>query len=175
MTDFNNCSIDLETLGTRPGDTILSIGAVMFDREGIRDKFYRTISMENSKALGFKAQKSTIEWWGTQDVNIRNEAFSGSLKVEDVLNDFATWLPQETRLWGNGANFDNALLSAAYNLIKKEQPWKFYHDRCYRTIASLFLTEVVDRVGPHHHALHDAESQALRLIHIANKHNIVLK
>lgn len=167
--------LDLETLGTRPGDTILSIGAVQFDEEGLGATFYRTISIQSSKDLGFKAQKSTIEWWDKQDPDVKAEAFGGVVGIENVLTEFNIWLPQEARVWGNGANFDNVLLAAAYRITKQEAPWKFWNDRCYRTFSAHFLTERVERTGKHHNALDDAKTQAERLIHMAKKHGITLK
>ena len=70
------------------------------------------------------------------------------------------------RLWGNGASFDNAILSTAYELCELEtvQPWRFYNDRCYRTVKSLYPEVAMVRTGTYHNALDDAESQALHLL-----------
>lgn len=41
--------IDIETLGTRPGSVILSVGAVMFDRHGVGhgETFYMNVERES--------------------------------------------------------------------------------------------------------------------------------
>lgn len=163
-----HCMIDLETLGTRPGDVILSIGACLFSpTENITSVFYVTIDPESSKAAGLRAQKSIIEWWQKQDPITMREAFKGELSLESALTQFRMWLPTENVLmYGNGANFDNALLAAAYRTMKMDVPWKFWNDRCYRTLAAMFMKSRVEQVGNKHNALNDAKTQALRLIQI---------
>ena len=170
--------VDLETLGTRPGDAVISLGAVKFSLEnGVTDRFYTSISASTCKEAGLRAQKSTLEWWEKQSPEARTAAFKGESTLEAALTKFTTWLgtPDNVVLWGNGANFDNALLAAAYRAISMEPPWKFWNDRCYRTIASMFLVHKIERVGTHHNALNDAETQALRLIHMAKTSNFELK
>jgi hypothetical protein len=170
------CSLDLETLGTRPGDTILSIGACLFDvDQGIYSEMHVTINQESSKAAGLRAQKSTIEWWSQQSPEAKAAAFKGEFSLETALKMFSMWLPEDTLVYGNGANFDNALLGAAYRAIKQEQPWKHWNDRCYRTITAMFMKYKTERVGTYHNALDDAKTQALRLIAMANESGFVLK
>ena len=176
MGMYKLCSMDLETLGTRPGDTILSIGACMFTIEGgVEATFYTTISQASSKEAGLRAQKSTIEWWAKQSEVARAAAFKGEETLESALRGFSEWLPPDTLIYGNGANFDNAILAAAYRAVKMEPPWKFWMDRCYRTLAAMFLDKNVPRVGTHHNALDDAKTQALRLIDMAKTHKFELK
>jgi hypothetical protein len=67
------------------------------------------------------------------------------------------------RLWGNGASFDNAILAHAYARCGATPPWKFWNDRCYRTVAALTATPR-QQGGTHHNALDDARSQAEHLI-----------
>jgi hypothetical protein len=170
------CSLDLETLGTRPGDTILSIGVCLFDIDkGIYSEMHISINQESSKAAGLRAQKSTIEWWAQQSPEARAAAFKGEHSLETALKMFQMWLPDNALVYGNGANFDNALLGAAYRAMKMEQPWKFWNDRCYRTISSMFMKYKTERVGTYHNALDDAKTQALRLIAMAKESGFVLK
>ncbi len=176
--NYRYCMVDLETLGTRPGDTILSIGAVLFNPvDGITSEFYVTINQESSKAAGLRAQKSTIEWWQQQSPEARAAAFKGELSLESALKQFTMWLnaTDTTLIYGNGANFDNALLAAAYRAAKMEVPWKFWNDRCYRTISAMFAKSRVNRVGTHHHALDDAKTQALALVQMCQESGLVLK
>jgi hypothetical protein len=167
-SELKHVMVDLETLGTRPGDTILSIGAVKFSAEkGITEKFYVAIDSESCKEAGFRAQKSTLEWWSNQSEEARTAAFSGTLRIDLALIKFAMWMPPQdvAVVWGNGANFDNALLAAAYRLTKMDTPWHFWNDRCYRTIRAMFGTkERKQNVGVPHNALDDATTQALDLI-----------
>jgi exodeoxyribonuclease VIII len=86
------------------------------------------------------------------------------------------WMPPKdaSRVWGNGANFDNALVAAAYRANKMDLPWDYWNDRCYRTIAAMFMKTRVDRVGTGHHALDDAKTQALRLLKMQEDHGFKL-
>ena len=166
--DINHVMIDIETLGTRPGDVILSIGAVWFaPGESVKSSFHISIDSESSKEAGLRAQKSTLEWWGKQSPEARAIAFAGEYSLESALKQFTMWLPkgkEELRVWGNGANFDNALVAAAYRAVKMEMPWHYWNDRCYRTISAMFMKTKVERVGTGHNALDDATTQALRLL-----------
>jgi DNA polymerase III epsilon subunit-like protein len=176
--NYNHIMLDLETLGTRPGDTILSIGAVWFTPEGEeKSTFYCTINQESSKAAGLRAQKSTIEWWQKQSPEAREAAFKGELGLESALKQFSMWLPpgESNLIYGNGANFDNTLLAAAYRALKQEVPWKYWNDRCYRTISAMFQKSRVERTGTYHNALDDARTQAKRLTHMAQESGLTLK
>lgn len=174
---IKHAMVDLETLGTRAGDVILSIGAVVFDMSGITDEFYVAISPSDSKAMGFKAQKSTVEWWGKQAPEAQQAAFGGTETVRGALDAFDFWLRsqgcKDIRVWGNGADFDNALLTSAFNLVKMEPPWKFWNSRCYRTIKSQYPEIKMNRAGTHHNALDDARDQATHLLSIASANNVV--
>ena len=169
--------LDLETLGTRPGDIILSIGAVKFSAEGLGEEFYTTISAESSKEAGLRAQKSTLEWWDKQDAAAKEAAFKGENTLNIALTKFSMWMPpvDEAVVWGNGANFDNAMLAAAYRTLKMDVPWRFWNDRCFRTVSAMFMKSRVERVGTHHNALDDAKTQALRLIKMAEESKFALK
>ena len=141
MIDYRYCMVDIETLGTRPGDTVLSIGACMFTPEKVTEKFYVTISSVSSNEAGLRAQRSTIDWWSKQSAEAKAAAFKGEFPLDVALDKFTAWLgnAETTLMYGNGANFDNALLGAIYRAVKKEVPWKFWNDRCYRTLAAMFL------------------------------------
>lgn len=168
--------VDLETLGTRPHDCILSIGAVEFDLvDGIGREFYTTIDPVASKNLGFKATVSTLEWWSKQSVEAREAAFKGEKHPEEALRMFTAWLPSDVVLWGNGSDFDNVLLSAAYDRLGFPTPWKFWNNRCYRTMKNLLKGPPLERVGDHHNALDDAKSQANHLIALMHVANLELK
>ena len=175
---MNYCMLDLETLGTRPGDVILSVGACLFaPGKGITSEFYVTIDSVDSKNQGLRAQKSTLEWWAKQSPEAREAAFKGELSLQSALTQFSMWLGdgKNTLVYGNGANFDNTLLPAAYRAVKQETPWPFWNDRCYRTIKAMFLKNEIKRVGTYHNALDDAKTQALQLIQIAGQNGLVLK
>lgn len=167
--------IDIETMGTRPTAPIVSIGAVAFDDKGIHKKFYRVVNLESAVAGGGIIEPSTVMWWLTQSEEARvalTDDIDEPLSV--VLEAFALWItdlpggPSAVRgVWGNGATFDNVLVAEAYKRLDMLAPWPFWKDRCYRTVKNMFPAVELVREGTHHHALADAETQALHLIEIS--------
>lgn len=166
--------LDLETLGTAPGSAILAIGAVRFGSGLILSEFYEKISLVNAVACGLKMDPETILWWLQQSEESRAEFAKPGRSLSHVLEDFTHWchrildiaIPQngEIEMWGNGAAFDNVLLSAAYDRVGLNRPWKYSNDRCYRTVKNLYPDVEIVRDGTHHNALDDARSQAMHLM-----------
>ena len=166
--------LDLETMGTGPDAAIIAIGAVAFDIEGglLGDSFYTTISLESAVVNGGVMDPSTVLWWMKQDDAARNEFTNPGASMPLALTLFRYWMEKlapeagtdSLRVWGNGADFDNVILSSAYRRAGLERPWGRFANRCYRTIKSLHPHIKIDRSGTHHNALDDAKSQALHLI-----------
>lgn len=177
--------LDLETLSTRHDAYILAIGAVMFDKSGIYNRFYQAVKTASFDMLsttaeslgdftdadGFHISKDTLDWWQQQSTDAKAVFVDAEAQeLTKALGTFATWVEDEVedigevRMWGNGAGFDNVILSNAYHRYDWTQPWKFYNDRCYRTVKAMFPDVKLQRVGTHHDALADAESQALHLL-----------
>ncbi len=169
---------DLETLGTRPGCSILSIGAVPFDRKtGVVHEemgFYTVILRDSCRAYGLREDSSTLEWWGKQSPEARKvledaENPDKAHSLPRALELFNIWLakldvPSGIRLWGNGSDFDNVILLAAYDACGIKQNWGLYNNRCYRTRAAEALHIKRERTGTHHNALDDAITQARHMI-----------
>ena len=165
-------ALDLETLGTSPDSTILAIGAVAVCEEtGQRRKFY---SICNANAQpGRTVSQSTLDWWSKQSDAARM-AFDEAHKQEapilsGVLEQLTHWigelgLTHDVFVYGNGANFDVAMLEHAYKQISDFVPWNYKNVRDMRTLRDiclrLQLPIEVERNGTHHNALDDAEFQA---------------
>lgn len=157
--------LDLETLGSKPGSVIVSIGAVKFGSDRILETFYERVDAESCVAAGLRVDVSTILWWLTQSEEARLEITRPGAPLTAVLIRFAQWVGDpNAEVWGNGAAFDNALLSSAYHAVGSCPPWKFFNDRCYRTVKNLRPEIPFERHGTHHNALADAESQAIHLM-----------
>lgn len=164
--------LDLETLGTSPTSVITSIGAVHFNENGaiLDETFARNIDIESSVNAGLTIDTSTLKWWMTQDVTVRKSMFDDVVDIHTALIDFSAYiralrmqydvLPDDVCIWGNGAAFDNTILANAYNVCEIERPWKFWGDRCYRTLKSLYPDLDTQIEGPAHIALNDAIHQA---------------
>lgn len=171
MINPTKVMLDLETLGTKPGSVILAIGATKFSVEkGIIDTFYVRVDAKSCVALGLKMDPETVMWWLRQEDAARLEITKPGEHICRALQKFSEWLHQggddDMEIWGNGAAFDNVLLADAYALAELTRPWKFWNDRCYRTVKSLRPDIAMPRSGTHHNALDDAKTQALHLIQI---------
>lgn len=173
---MNDCMIDLETLSTRSNAAILSIGAVMFNEQEIGSGFYQVVRWP--KIAGtyntsvFHVEQSTLDWWEQQSDEARTVFDDPDAQyIANALSTFDIWLRDvvkadldQLRVWGNGAAFDNTILSTAFKLIGIPQPWKHWNDRCYRTIKNQHKDIKAKRTGTHHNALDDAVTQAEHMI-----------
>lgn len=180
MEEYSDVMIDLETMDTGPNAAITAIGAVGFciQRPHVapdpEDMFYRKVSLESAVKSGGTLSVSTILWWMGQEDAARAELQESPehISLSVALVEFSNWIAKHTtgsksvRVWGNGAAFDNVILSNSYARTPIEAPWKFYHDRCYRTLKSLSSVPMGEFVGVQHHAGWDAYNQTAHLLNI---------
>jgi exodeoxyribonuclease VIII len=156
--------IDLETMALTPDCAIVSIGAVIFDpRYGIvtDDTFYVELKWrEQNRTIS----KSTRAWWKTQAPHIQAATMRGDTSLQGALSDLEFWLPDDVKVWGNGATFDISILEDAYRQCKHDIPWKFWNIRDMRTVKDMYESKRggLDRRsgGGEHNALNDAIWQA---------------
>ena len=162
----NHVMLDLETMGTTAGSAIIAIGAVLFrmDSKKADDDFYCTIDLQSAVDAGAMIRPSTVMWWMQQEDAARKAFTVGTISLVQALQRFAAFIPQDTRVWGNGATMDNVVLSSAYEMCGLQRPWSYKHDRCYRTIKALFFPGAHDFEGTKHNALDDARHQASMLL-----------
>lgn len=167
--------IDLETMGTSPDAPIVSIGAVLFDKEGIHEHFYEVVDLKSAVKAGAVMDPSTVIWWMEQSDEARGALTGEGLPISVALAEFSGWVDFLSNgqtddvvagVWGNGAAFDNVILAEAYKRLDMQVPWPFWKDKCYRTVKNMYPLVTIKRVGTHHNALSDAESQAEHLIRI---------
>jgi len=161
-----NVMIDLETLGTRAGCVILSIGAAVFTEKEVTDSYHRIISVRSCLDAGLTIDPDTVKWWSEQSEEaqetLRTARQTGTAPLGVALVEFRNWFHVDDNAWGNGADFDLPILSAAYVAAGFEgPPWKPYNGRCYRTLKNLRpgIHSPVVRVAAHN-ALADAVFQA---------------
>lgn len=158
--------IDLETLGTRPGSVILSIGAVVFDLKTgkLGAEFYKNISRASCEKAGLTTDASTVVWWEQQSPEAKAALEPDQVTLLEALAAFTDWFARVGGecVWGHGASFDPVLLESAYRAERVLPPWKFWNVRCCRTVLALGnRTLDKTRFGQHHNALDDAKSQAM--------------
>jgi hypothetical protein len=115
----------------------------------------------------------TLAWWQrqspeAQDVLERSLNEHASLPLAVALERLNYYLgrfggPENVRVWGNGADFDNALLAVAYDAAKVAPGWRFWNNRCYRTLKNQAPAVKLVREGTYHDAYDDAVCQAKHL------------
>ena len=166
--------VDLETLDTSANTVVTSIGIVEFDKNEVRQAFEVHIDIQNQlEFFDRTVSASTMLWWLEQSGTARGALIKGqanAVPLGEALNQVSKFI-QHTKenqaiLWGNGAAFDNAKLEELYIANKSDAPWKFWNDRCYRTLKATYPNIKADRAGTHHKAVDDAYTQAMHLIEI---------
>jgi len=170
---MNNIMLDLETLGTGNNAVIISIGAVLFDKDGMSNEtFYKRVDPQSCVDVGMEISVSTVMWWMKQSDAARAEFDKPAVSIQQAVLSFSLWLREHSpnfedrKVWGNGATFDNVILDNAYRLCKLEKPWPYWGDACYHTLKNLFPEVKMERTGTFHNALDDARSQALHCIRL---------
>lgn len=164
--------LDLETLGTRPGCVVLSIGACRFCPESgeiyadlgapIGAPFYTTVDMRTSFKAGLTFEVDTLIWWMNQSQEARRDTFKGETSLVGALHAFSNWyLTHKGPIWCHGATFDVPILAAAYYKTGIDLPWDFRTVRDTRTLFDLAGGISIPRTeGVLHNALDDAINQA---------------
>jgi hypothetical protein len=176
--------VDLETLALSPAAVVLSVGLCAFDPA------IGAVGPSLHVRLDPRAQKNrridagTVLWWMSQGDEARGAlvVLDGKGNPLDAMlvghalarvNDFfGENMRERCGVWGNGSDFDNAVLADLYrwNTAKggsfvPEQPWAFHQNRCFRTLKNVFRADYeaavagVPRDG-HHNAEADARWQA---------------
>lgn len=161
---FSHLMLDIETMGDESYSSIISIGALEFDIEtGETGKeFYVNIDLQSCIDLGLAVNASTIMWWMQQNEQARKDLTDRtSLPIKKALLKFAQFCNKDYQIWGNSARFDCGILRDAYIKAGIAVPWKFWNERCVRTLAS-FKPEIKQSYthkGTVHNAISDCYFQ----------------
>jgi hypothetical protein len=173
---MNNVMIDLETLGNRAGCRILSIGAVEFGASGLGREIYITLSPIGQESL--REDASTLEWWKRQAPEARralDEYAASEAPLSEGLAQLRDFLApcglDAVKVWGNGADFDNSILYAAFAAAEMDTPWAFWNSRCFRTLKNLAPGVAAGARTGAHNALADAKFQAQHAVRILASFN----
>jgi len=160
--------IDIETLGTQSNSVITEIAAVIFDIETGKtgSSIHLFVDPQSCVDIGLKANMDTIMWWMEQDDSARkNFATPDKMRIESALSRLSAWIKvyceDEVIPWGNSARFDLGLLSDAYNAVNRDIPWKFWNERCLRTLVSFkpSVKDFTSFTGTRHNAIDDCKHQ----------------
>lgn len=188
--------VDVETMGTKPGCAILSIGAVRFDPYQDPEKavqsmhlqgkshFYMAINSMDSSARGFSSDPDTMRWWKKQSIwpQLSMAIMNSDVTVPQAAKSFAQFLEKShggggVKLWANSPSFDIAILRAMFKAVDQELPVDYRQEMDYRTVMELVYPHRASRPErphalsalPAHHALGDAAAQAHHLITAGQK------
>lgn len=170
---------DLETMGHTPGSAIISMAVWLFTEDkDPYESFVAEINLDSCLKKGLLPSGGTIGWWMQQAPDVRKEVSArllsgGGEPVEEALAKFSlfwsTHCDKNTKIWGNGADFDNPILTSAYKRCGfKETPYAPFSGRCFRTIKAMArINGVASPYKPRvaHDASEDAWAQAMNLKH----------
>lgn len=162
--------IDIETLDTAPTASILSVAAVRFNPGGptgnIGETFHYHVDINSNFAANRTVSGPTLLWWLSQSQEAREAVVNApTYPLPNVLHMLSDFITPNDRVWGNGAAFDNVILTHAYRSLNIPAPWSFRSDMCFRTIKEMFGREVEKPLfkGLRHDALSDAIYQVTHL------------
>lgn len=170
VPDTRHLMVDIETLGSRPGAAIASIGAVVFSPERVVAEFECTCQLEGQTEQGLKLDVSTIKWWMQQSDAARHATFEvRGPNLFTALTDLSAFATDHgvQDYWSHGATFDLVLLNEASLILGAPQLVKdFRRARDTRTLYE--ITDVNPKTfmgtGTAHNAVDDARAQALAVI-----------
>lgn len=157
--------LDLETLATSPNSVILTFGAVKFnpfdpDQEFDNGLYFR-IDVDEQINLGRQVDQGTVDWWGQQSEEVREEALGehNRVSLEEFTKELNKFVLGADRIWAQGPVFDIVILENLYRQLNKPTPWPYYTIRDSRTLLKALGD--TRKSGPMlHNALADCVSQA---------------
>ncbi len=158
--------LDIETFGVDSNSVVVSISAVVFDRESGENGATFEIGVDIKEQLdnGAVIDGDTIMWWLGQNDDARNQLTRMKKRsVGTALKKFTKFCAEHDVkcLWGNGATFDNVIVRNLYKRHGYEFPTPFWSDRDVRTAVDLnnIDTREFEFVGTKHNGLDDCRHQ----------------
>ena len=161
-----HATIDIETLGTKPDTTVLTIGAVKFNPFTKEDPYadlYLKVDADQQLEAGRSVDEDTLKWWTTQPQEIQDEAFLSTdrTSVEDTLAQLNKYLVGVDKIWCQGPVFDICILENLYRQYDKHFNWVFWNIRDSRTLFGLMPEDPRKKYKfAAHNALEDCRIQS---------------
>jgi hypothetical protein len=158
--------LDIETLSTRPDAVVLTIGAVKFSPwasdVNTDDGLYVRVNVDEQLELGRHVQQDTIDWWGRQAEDVREEALGehNRTDVEEFLNQLNKFVVGADNIWCQGPVFDIVILENLYRQVERPTPWQFWQIRDSRTLFGVHGDPRGKGAEGAHNALIDCYYQA---------------
>ena len=161
-----HATIDIETLGTKPDTTVLTIGAVKFNPFTHEDPYadlYLKVDADQQLEAGRSLDEDTLKWWTQQPQEIQDEAFLSTdrTSVEDTLAQLNKYLVGVDKIWCQGPVFDICILENLYRQFDKHFNWVFWNIRDSRTLFGLMPEDPRKKYKfAAHNALEDCRIQS---------------
>lgn len=169
--------LDVECGGTGNRGALMGVGAVFFDENSSATgaEFYRAVNLATAVRRGGELDPSTFVWWLNQPDEVRQAVIWNTYAIEDVMAEFREFVvancrPEDVYVWGCSPTFDCEKVRFAMGQCGVETPWKYFNERCYRTIRERNLIVPQDERFGLHNALADAKYQAAHLQKIRTFH-----
>ena len=170
--------LDIETLSTRPEAVVLTLGAVKFDPfaddVSTETGLYIRMDVDEQLALNRHVQQDTVDWWGRQSEDVREEALgeherTGLNEVADQINRF---LVGSNNIWCQGPAFDIVILENLYRQLNRPAPWLFWQIRDSRTLFGVHGDPRNKNATGAHNALIDCYYQARAVQQVYKSANV---
>lgn len=184
-------AVDIETLGTTPGSTILSIGALVFDPKtgDVKSSYEGFINPLLALQGGYGVDLNTMMWWMKQEDDARaifDTCEGTGTDMRGTLEEFATWWKVNAKDgYMLSHDFDKQLLRFAFEKEKIKCPWHFRDHLDQRTFDAMVSKRELDTIwekvmfqNPNiveHSALGDAKKQAFRTVEILERVNVAFE
>jgi DNA polymerase III epsilon subunit-like protein len=167
VSEHVDVMVDCETYSLRPNAAILSIGAVVFDRNWPSPdrsaSFYRVIKLDGQvEVYGRDVDRGVVDWWSQQPSEAQEHLLRNpeAVVLPHALMAFSAFCAryEVDTIWSMGAISDNVWLGSAFDACSLRFPFHYRRQLCLRTLAE--VAEVERSQANTHHALEDAIAQA---------------
>jgi len=163
---MNRLMLDFETLDIAECPVILSMGAVVFNENGIVDCISEKIDTRSCIDLGCTISDDTIAWWDKQSKEARASAFGGKTNIGYAMGMLVDFYKKYecAEIWSKGSIADIRWTNNILAKLNLKSPWNFWDEMCFRTYLKYSPKVDFQPVGEAHNALDDAMNQALQFI-----------
>lgn len=168
---MNRLMLDFETLDVAESPVILSMGAVVFNENGIVDCISEKIDTRSCIDLGCTISDDTITWWDKQSKEARDAAFGGKTNISYAMGMLVDFYKKYecAEIWSKGSIADIRWTNNILAKLNLKSPWNFWDEMCFRTYLKYSPKVDFQPVGETHNALDDAMNQAMQWIEINQK------
>jgi hypothetical protein len=157
--------LDLETLAATHDAVVLTLGAVKFNPFTLQEPFeelYMRVNVDEQIEKGRDVTDDTMAWWGKQNPEVQEEAFSPDNRhsVHDTLVALNKFVVGVDKIWCQGPHFDITILETLYKQYGIAVNWDFWQVMDSRTFFSVHGDPRDKTSKTLHNAVEDCKSQA---------------